>query len=81
MALHTETSPITLVGDKLLGMDACSNPSCIENDLSLLVLELEKEVVAGFGRGVHCKWSEGQSEFRTCNHMLLHWKWLIKRRG
>ena len=57
MAFHAETSPITLVSDELLGMYARSNPSCIKNDLSLLVLELEEEVVAGFGRGIHCKWS------------------------
>ena len=55
MAFYTETSPITLVGDELLGLYARSNPSCIKDDLSLLVLELDEKVVAGFGRGIHCK--------------------------
>jgi len=55
VSFHTETSPITLVGDKLLSLYACSNPSCIEDDLPLLVLELEEKVVASFGRGFHCK--------------------------
>ena len=55
MSFHTETSPITLVSNELLSLYACSNPSCIEDDLPLLVLELEEEVVAGFGGGFHCK--------------------------
>jgi hypothetical protein len=55
MAFHAEASPITLVGDEFLGLYACSDPSCIKDDLSLLVLELDEKVVAGFRCGIHCK--------------------------
>ena len=54
MAFHAETSPITFVGDEFLGPYTCSNPSCIKDDLSLLVLELDEEVVASLGRGINC---------------------------
>ena len=54
MAFHAEASPITLVGDELLGLYASSNPSCIKDDLSLFVPELDEKVVASLGRGVHC---------------------------
>lgn len=55
MAFNAETSPITFVGDELLGLYASSNPSCIKDDLSLLVLKLDEKVVASLGRGIHCR--------------------------
>ncbi len=77
MAFHAETSPITLVGDEFLGPYACSNPSCIKDDLSLLVLELDEEVVASLGRGIHCKVEVIRSEWVKNMHLCdLHCAWL-----
>lgn len=73
MAFHAETSPITLVCDELLGFYACSNPSCIEDDLSLLVLELDEKVVAGFGRGIHCKVEVIRSEWVQNVYLYCAW--------
>ena len=55
MAFHAETSPIASVGDEFLCLYTCSNPSCIKDHLSLFVVELDEKVVAGFGRGIHCR--------------------------
>ena len=63
MAFHAETSPITLVSDELLGLYASSNPPCIKDDLSLLILKLDEKVVASLGRGIHCKVEVIRSEW------------------
>jgi hypothetical protein len=84
VTLHTETSPIPLVGDELLGLYACSDPSCIKDDLALLALELDEKVVAGFGCGVHYKVGdriraelEGAAIW-LC--MILHCAWVARAR-
>jgi hypothetical protein len=85
VAFHAETSPIAPVGDEILGLHTCSNPSCIKDDLAPLVLELDEKIVAGFRRGIHCQVEMIRSGgFRMCNYTGLRRVWhldpfLIKR--